>query len=490
MQEKDVLLIEENDDVLIALHPLKKGQVVEGITLLEDIPQAHKIARHDMKAGTTVLKYGESIGKLSKDVSKGAWIHTHNLRTGLEETPVYAYNKGEIANVKASTKTFMGYVRKDGSVGTRNDIFLIPTVGCVNMNIMAMKNRFLKKHPEAADCIKVINHPYGCSQLGEDFGITRKILLGLCHNPNAGAVMVVGLGCENNRLSAFMADYTDADPERVVSFQCQDHEDELEYGVAQLERLYQIVSSEKRVECPLSKLILGLKCGGSDGFSGLTANPLLGKVAEIVGASGGKVLLTEVPEMFGAEQLLMNRAKDEETYQKIVDLINNFKAYYATNGQVCYENPSPGNKDGGITTLEEKSLGCVQKAGHLEVQDVLDYGDRVKVNGLSLVNGPGNDIVAGTNVMAAGASLLVFTTGRGTPYGSFIPTIKLATNHVLATKKPGWIDFDAQAVFEEGFDPVVERLLDYVLAVASGKQTQSELNGNEQIAIFKEGVTL
>lgn len=490
MKEKDVLLIEENDDVLLALHPLKKGTIVDGITLLDDIPQAHKIARHDMKKGHTLIKYGESIGHLTRDVKKGQWIHSHNLRTGLEETPTYSYHKGEVSHVKASEKTFLGYPRKDGRVGTRNDIFILPTVGCVNMNIQAMKMVFLKRHPEAIYDIKVINHPYGCSQLGDDLDVTRKILLGLAHNPNAGGVLIVGLGCENNRLSSFMKDFGEIDPERVISFQCQDQSDDISYGVEQLEKLYAITSREKRVPCPLSKLVLGLKCGGSDGFSGLTANPLLGKVAEIIGASSGKVLLTEVPEMFGAEQLLMNRAKDEATYEKIVSLINNFKEYYARNHQVCYENPSPGNKDGGITTLEEKSLGCVQKAGHLEVEDVLDYGDRVRVNGLSLVNGPGNDIVAGTNVMAAGANLLVFTTGRGTPYGSFIPTIKLATNHVLAQKKPSWIDFDAQAVFEEGFEPVTERLLDFVIEVASGKRTKSELNFNEQIAIFKQGVTL
>ncbi len=487
---KDALLIEEWDDVEVVLHPVKKGDVVDGIVALEDIPQAHKIARRDMDKGHVLIKYGCPIGILTKPVKKGSWIHSHNLMTGLNERPTYEYKKGEVASLPPSNKTFKGFVRKDGRVGIRNDLILIPTVGCVNANCEHMKREFLTRHPEASSQIKIVVHPYGCSQLGDDLSITRKILLGIGNNPNAGGVLVVGLGCENNRLSSFMSEFRNADMERVSSFNCQDHEDEIAYGVQEMERIYALMQKDQRVDCPLSKLVLGVKCGGSDGFSGLTANPLLGKVAEVIGASGGKVGLTEVPEMFGAEQLLMNRARDEGEYEKIVALINNFKDYYARNGQVCYENPSPGNKDGGITTLEEKSLGCVQKGGHMEVEDVLDYGDEFRVPGLSLVNGPGNDIVACTDLVAAGATLIVFTTGRGTPFGSIVPTIKLATNHNLASKKANWIDFDAQAVFEEGFIPVRDRLLDFVLEVASGRKTKAEENGNVQIAIFKQGVTL
>ncbi len=487
---KDVLLIEENDDVLVALHPLKKGEVVEGITLLDDIPQAHKIARHDMQKGHVLLKYGYPIGILTKDVKKGQWIHTHNLKTGLNETPTYSYHKQGIAHAAPSKRTFQGYVRKDGRVGIRNDLYLLPTVGCVNMNIALMKREFVKKHPEMEGRVKLIQHPYGCSQLGDDLDVTRFILHGLANNPNCGGLLVVGLGCENNRLSIFMDNLRVSDMSRVRSFNCQDVEDEVGYGVKKMEELYALMQQDVRTECGLDKLRLGVKCGGSDGFSGLTANPLLGKVGEVIGASNGTVGLTEVPEMFGAEQLLMNRAKDEKTYEKIVRLIENFKAYYAKNGQVCYENPSPGNKDGGITTLEEKSLGCVQKGGHMEVVDCLDYGEEIMTPGLNLLNGPGNDIVASTNLAAAGCTLICFTTGRGTPYGSIVPTLKLATNHVLASKKANWIDFDAQVVFEEGFDKAREQLLDLIVRTASGELSKAEKNGNEQIAIFKQGVTL
>ena len=488
---KDTILIDKNDDVLIALHDLVKGQKVdEDIVLLEDIKQAHKIARHDMKKGHKVIKYGHVIGELTSDVKKGMWIHSHNLVTTLNESPSYTYSKHTFELEKPSKKTFKGYVRKDGRVGIRNDLFIIPTVGCVNSIVAEIKNEFISKHPEMSNRVKIATHPYGCSQLGDDFSITRHILQGLALNPNAGGSLIVGLGCENNRLSEFMDSLPSHDESRIRSFQAQDVEDEVSYGVKLLEELYDNMINDIRVECGLDKLVLGLKCGGSDGFSGITANPLLGRVSEIIGQSGGKILLTEVPEMFGAEQILMNRAKDEASYKKIVALIENFKAYYKANHQVCYENPSPGNKDGGITTLEEKSLGCIQKAGNLEVEDTLDYADRVKVNGLSLVNGPGNDIVAGTNVAAAGATLLCFTTGRGTPYGSIIPTIKIATNHRLAKNKAKWIDFDAEAVFDEGFEKPTQDLLDLILAICSGQATKADENGNSQIAIFKQGVTL
>ncbi len=490
MSDKDALLIDKRDDVIIALRDLHKGEVVDGITLKEDIKQAHKIARFDMPKGHVLIKYGCPIGYLTKDVVKGEWIHSHNLHTTLGEELSYTYKKNVPVNEKACPKTFMGYLRKDGKAGIRDDIYIIPTVGCVNSIIENIKNKFIKIHPEMEGSVKTLAHPYGCSQLGDDLLVTRKILAGLAANPNAGGVLIVGLGCENNRLSEFLKFLPPHDDNRLISFNCQEHSDEISYGLEQMEKLYSVIKNDKRVPLGLDKLTLAVKCGGSDGFSGLTANPLLGLVAETIGASGGKVGLSEVPEMFGAEQLLMNRARDEKVYKKIVDLINGFKEYYARNHQVCYENPSPGNKDGGITTLEEKSLGCVQKAGHMEVEDVLDYGDRFSSNGLSLVNGPGNDIVASTDLAAAGATLLIFTTGRGTPFGSIIPTIKVATNHNLAHNKADWIDFDAQDVFSEGFEPIKDKLLDLVIDVASGKKTKAEESGNIQIAIFKQGVTL
>ena len=482
--------INDSDDVIIALEDLKKGDVVDSITLLEDVKQGHKIATHDMAKGHRVIKYGCVIGELKEDVKKGCWIHSHNLKTHLDERPTYSYSKHIPNNEEGSKKTFLGYVRKDGRVGIRNDIYIVPLVGCVNGVISLIKKRFVSSHKDMERRVKLITHPYGCSQLGDDMEVTRKILAGLATNPNAGATLLVGLGCENNRLSEFLTYLPPHDEKRLRYFNAQDYEDDVAHGVEVMEELYDIIKDDKRVECGLDKLVLGLKCGGSDGFSGLTANPLVGMVSEVVGQSNGKVGLTEVPEMFGAEQQLMNRAKDETVFSKIVALINNFKDYYARNNQPCYENPSPGNKDGGITTLEEKSLGCVLKGGHLQVNDVLDFGERFVENGLSLVNGPGNDIVASTNLAASGATLLIFTTGRGTPFGSVIPTIKVATNHKMAKRKADWIDFDAEIALDTSFKEAKDKLLDLVLEVCSGKETKAELNEETLVAIFKQGVTL
>lgn len=487
---KKTLLIDEKDSVIIALTPIKKGEVVEGITVLDDIPMGHKIARTDIAKGDPVIKYGHIIGRASVDIKKGNHIHSHNLVTHLEETESYKYQKKVIEKGQKFDLTFEGYIREDGRVGIRNDLYIIPLVGCVNAIVKMAQDELKNRHPEMSDSIKVLSHPYGCSQLGDDLQTTKLVLQGLAHNPNAGATMIVGLGCENNRLSEFTKDFAPIPSDRFSSFNLQEVEDEYEHLVSEGERLIANLKKDVRKEVPLSKLTVGLKCGGSDGFSGLTANPLVGRVCDIVGANGGKVALTEVPEMFGAEQLLMDRAEDEKTFTKVVDLINNFKNYYAKNGQPCYENPSPGNKDGGITTLEEKSLGCVLKGGSLEVEDVLDIGEPITHDGLTLVNGPGNDLVASTNLAAAGCSLLIFTTGRGTPFGSVIPTIKVATNHILAERKKNWIDFDAGSVFENGFDVEAQNMLKLIIDTCSGKKTKSEENGACDIAIFKTGVTL
>ena len=487
----DFVKIRDKDDVIVALRDFKKGETVDGIVLLDDVKMGHKIAIRDMKKGHHLIKYGNVIGVLCQDVKKGNWIHSHNLVTSLtEKEPTYRYHKNVEKLSLDSKRTWMGFVRKDGRVGTRNELYLVPTVGCVNNILEAIKDEFVKKHEEARDSVKVLSHPYGCSQLGDDLVTTRKLLAGLVHNPNCGGALIVGLGCENNKMPDFLSALGAVDENRVRHFLCQEQEDEISYGVKQLEEIYGIMREDKRTEVPLSKLTLGLKCGGSDGFSGLTANPLVGLVSDVIGSNGGKVALTEVPEMFGAEMMLMNRAKDEKTFEKVVKLIQDFKAYYAKNNQPCYENPSPGNKDGGITTLEEKSNGCVLKGGALEVVDVLDFGEPIKESGLSLVNGPGNDLVASTNLAASGCTLLFFTTGRGTPFGSLIPTIKVATNHRLSQFKKDWIDFDGGMVLDDGFFVSRDRLLDLLLDVASGKRVKAEKNDRGLIALFKTGVTL
>jgi len=486
----EAIKINERDDVLIALRPFKKGEVVEGITLLSDIPQGHKIALRDLPEGHKLLKYGNVIGILSAPVKKGEWIHSHNLKTSLEERPTYHYSKGFVAPAVTSSLTWKGFLRSDGRAGVRNDIYIVPTVGCINGAVENIKIAFIAQHPEMAHRVMALSHPYGCSQLGDDLSNTRRLLAGLASNPNAGGVLVIGLGCENNRLAQFLPLLGRLDPKRLRSYNAQEVSDDVVYGLTQLEELYSIMKKDVRLNLPLSKLSIGLKCGGSDGLSGLTANPLVGLVSDLIGGAGGQVALTEVPEMFGAEQALMDRARDEKTYRKVISLINDFKDYYAANHQPCYENPSPGNKDGGITTLEEKSSGCVLKGGHLEVEDVLKVGEPLTRGGLSLIDGPGNDIVASTNVAAAGASILIFTTGRGTPFGSIIPTIKVATNHTLASSKPSWIDYDGEKAFDIGFPAARDELLALIIRVASGEECQAEKHGIASIALFKSGVTL
>ncbi len=488
----DFIKINPSDDVMVVLKDFHKGDVVNNITLLDDVKMGHKIALHDMEKGHHLIKYGNVIGVLSCDVKQGNWIHSHNLHTSLAEgEPTYSYKKSVTEEVSPSKKTWMGYLRKDGEAGTRNDFYILPTVGCINNVLEEVKEQLIERHPDLKGSVKVLAHPYGCSQLGDDLANTAKLLASLAHNPNAGGVLIVGLGCENNKMPDFLKELGDVDESRVKYMLCQEHEDEISYALSLAEEIYDVMKEDKRVELPLSKIRLGLKCGGSDGFSGLTANPLVGLVSDVIGASGGKVALTEVPEMFGAEQMLMNRAKDEATFKKVVDLINNFKAYYARNNQPCYENPSPGNKDGGITTLEEKSNGCVLKGGALVVNDVLDIGDRLKTNKLSLVNGPGNDLVASTNLAAAGCNIMFFTTGRGTPFGCVIPTIKVGTQHKVSQFKSDWIDFDGGKMLDEDILSVRDQLLDLLLDVASGRvKAKAERSDRGLIALFKTGVTL
>lgn len=440
----------------------------------------HKHARVAIKAGEAVIKYGEVIGKALCDIEKGEHVHTHNLKTALEGKLEYTYTPFEpIVKSRECDVCFDGYVRENGDVGIRNDIWIIPTVGCVNKTA----ERLAKL--TGAKCF---THPYGCSQLGDDQLTTQKILASMVRHPNAGGVLVLSLGCENNNIGVFKGVLGEYNPERVKFLVAQEHEDEIAEGVALIEELKAYASRAKREKIPASRLIVGLKCGGSDAFSGISANPLVGRFCDALCSIGGACVLTEVPEMFGAEHLLMKRCQSREIFDKTVSLINDFKDYYTRHNQVIYENPSPGNKAGGITTLEEKSLGCIQKGGFSTVVDVLNYGERVTKSGLSLLNGVGNDMVAVTNLMASGAHLILFTTGRGTPLGSAVPTVKISTNRSLYERKRSWIDFDASPTLDGA--ELTDNLFSYVMSVASGELAQNEKNGYEEIAIFKDGVTL
>ncbi|MBO5453878.1 MAG: altronate dehydratase [Clostridia bacterium] len=444
-----------------------------------NLTNGHKYALCDIKKGENIIKYGEAIGHATEDIKKGEHVHTHNLKTNLSGKIEYSYTKFTPEKKIKTDKTFKGYLRPNGDVGIRNDIWIVNTVGCVNK----ISERLSKETGAFS-----FPHPFGCSQLGDDHKTTQLILKGLVNHPNAGGVLVLGLGCENNNIEEFKKVLGKVDENRVKFLNCQDFDDEISEGIKLINELKEYASNFEREDIPVSKLKVGLKCGGSDALSGITANPLVGRFSDMLISYGGSCVLTEVPEMFGAEHLLMKRCKNEEIFNKTVSLVNNFKDYFTNHNQVVYENPSPGNKAGGITTLEEKSLGCIQKGGQGEIVDVLNYGDTLKENGLSLLNGPGNDIVAITNLTACGVHMVLFTTGRGTPLGAPVPTVKVATNENLATKKSSWIDFDASPVLNgEDLD---EKFFDYIIQVASGKETKNEINSYREISIFKDSIVL
>ena len=488
-----LIRINENDNVAVAVDTVFEGTETElGVKSLETVQAGHKIALKDIKAGEKVIKYGFPIGTATKDIKQGEWVHTHNLKTALSGQLEYSYDPTEKKITTAKEKlTFEGFVREDGNVGTRNEIWIIPTVGCVNGVAGAIEKRTAGLVGENIEAIVSLPHPYGCSQLGEDQENTRKILADLVNNPNAGGVLVVGLGCENSGIEVLKKYIGDYNEKRVKFLNCQDFDDEIEEGIRLVGELALYASQFKRSTVGAEKLVVGLKCGGSDGFSGITANPLVGRFSDMLTAQGGTAILTEVPEMFGAETILMNRAENEEIFNKTVSLINNFKCYFESAGQPIYENPSPGNKQGGISTLEDKSLGCTQKSGTSSVKGVMEYGERVSKSGLNLLSAPGNDLVASTALAAAGAQIILFTTGRGTPFAAPVPTIKISSNSALANKKSNWIDFDAGPVAnEKTIDELAEALMKTVLETASGKKVRSEISGYRDMAIFKKGVTL
>lgn len=485
------------DNVVVAIDPMKAGEKItvdgQDITLLSDVPAGHKIALKAFAADEHIIKYGCPIGHAREAIAQGAWVNEKNIKTNLDGLLEYTYNPVSVKlDIPNKDLKFKGYRRKNGDVGIRNEIWIIPTVGCVNgvVNQLAEALR-AETQGKGVDAIVAFPHNYGCSQLGNDHENTRKVLRDMVLHPNAGAVLVVGLGCENNQPDAFREMLGDYDTERVRFMVTQKVHDEFEEGMKILRELYGIASADQREDVPLSELRVGLKCGGSDGFSGITANPLLGVFSDFLIAQGGTSVLTEVPEMFGAETQLMNRCSNVALFDKTVHLINDFKEYFIANKQPIYENPSPGNKAGGISTLEEKSLGCTQKCGKSEVKDVLMYGDRLKTKGLNLLSAPGNDLVASTALASAGCHIVLFTTGRGTPFGTYVPTVKVSTNSNLFNNKPGWIDFNAGSLVEgESMDSLAERFIDFIIEVASGKETNNERKNYREIAIFKTGVTL
>ena len=493
----DALRVHPRDDVLVALRDLQPGETVhsssESLVAQTSVPRGHKIAAAALSAGTIVRKYGWPIGRATHDIARGEHVHTHNLATALTAHEDYSYTApatSETHDGPTITRTFLGYPRKNGRVGTRNELWVLCTVGCVARTARRIAEIATERLKGRVDGVYALTHPFGCSQLGDDLKHTRQILASLAAHPNAGGVLVVGLGCENNQLRA-MLDAANLDPTRVRSFNAQAVDDEVEEGVRALEELADLLQQDQRVPRPLSDLVVGLKCGGSDAFSGLTANPLIGRISTLLAQAGGTPILSEIPEIFGAERVLMARAVDPAVFNDTAQLVNDFKHYFTAAGQPVSENPSPGNQAGGITTLEEKSLGAVQKAGDAPLTQVLRYGERTRKSGLALLEAPGNDAVSSTALAAAGATVLLFTTGRGTPLGFPAPTLKISSNSGLAKAKPRWIDFDAGTLLSgAGMDELSEELLKLVIDTASGRQTCAERNGERELAIWKTGVTL
>lgn len=496
--ENTIIRIHPHDNVAVAVADLTAGSIVVAdnitVTLPEYIACGHKVALQSIRTGEMVIKYGFPIGWATCDIQPGDWVHSHNLKTHLAGVDEYAYTPSFMPLTRLDDNlTFDGFVRQNGDIGIRNEIWIIPTVGCVNQTAEILARQMTMELPDSGiDGVYAFPHPYGCSQLGDDHQRTQKILAGLVHHPNAAGVLILGLGCENNTMEDFRGVVGEVDMQRVRFLVAQDEADEIEAGLRELRGLVEYARRFWRQPVPIARLKVGLKCGASDGFSGITANPLVGAVSDLLVARGGTSVLTEVPEMFGAETLLLNRCVTREVFHACVSMLNGFKEYYLRHHQPIYENPSPGNKAGGITTLEEKSLGCVQKGGTAPVAAILDYGDILRTPGLNLLTGPGNDPVSVTALTAAGAHLILFTTGRGNPFGAPAPTIKISSNSLLALRKPHWIDFDAGRLLRgEPIGTLARELLQVVLDTASGKlRTWNERNQYREIAIFKDGVTL
>ena len=491
------LKINPDDSVVVCLQPKKKGDIIDiddrQIVVNQDTPAGHKILVKDTAKGENIIKYGYPIGHAKEDLKAGDWVNEENLKTNLEGKLDYTYKPvNQNLNIKKENRSFKGYIRKNGDVGIRNEIWIVPTVGCVNgIAERLVKQLKAETKEQGIDAIYAWHHNYGCSQLSDDHENTRKILRDICLHPNAGAVLVLSLGCENNQPEEFMKMLGDYDKSRIRLLVTQQVDDEMEAGMKILRELYEIAKQDQRQEVPVSKLRVGLKCGGSDGFSGITANPLVGEFSDWLVAQGGTSVLTEVPEMFGAETILMNRCRTEELFQQTVSMVNNFKEYFLSHGEPVGENPSPGNKAGGISTLEDKALGCTQKCGKAPVSGVLEYGDRLQNDGLNLLSAPGNDLVAATALASCGCHLVLFTTGRGTPFGTFVPTMKIATNPELAQRKKNWIDFSAGQLLEgRTMQELLPEFIDKILRIASGELAKNEENDYREISIFKNGVTL
>lgn len=485
------LVIDKKDNVMVLLDDYQKGDIINGIELKENIKKGHKVALVDIKSGVDVIKYSYPIGKSIKEIKKGEWVHTHNMKTNLDSIIEYEYKKDKSYIYEKKERMVNVFKRENGEVGIRNEIWIIPSVSCVIGQARIMIDRFKEKYSNLEiDGVYTFSHPYGCSQMGDDGENTLKSLVNIIKHPNAGGVLVLGLGCENTQIHMIQNELEKWDDKRIKFLNVQEVEDEIDEGIKLLDEIYHVVKNDKREKLSLSNINLGLECGGSDAFSGVCANPLIGILSDEFIKYGATCVLTEIPEMFGAEHILLNKCKNKEVFEKLVNVINDFKKYYESHNQVIYDNPSYGNKEGGISSLEDKSLGCIRKAGSSEIVDVLRMTERVKEKGLNIISAPGNDSVSTTILGMAGCQLVLFSTGRGTPFGGFMPTVKISSNTSLYEKKKKWIDFNAGDVNNENIESIKDKLFDFVIDVIEGKKTMNEINNFREIAIFKSGVTL
>ena len=474
-----------SDNIVVARIRLPQGEVIasENVTLAEPIGAGHKIATVAIRKGDLVRKYGQVIGAATADIAPGALVHTHNM--ALSEL------RGEAIaplrrNVPEPARSFMGYRRANGKTGVRNYIAVLTSVNCsatVARHIAeaAERSGLLDAYPNV-DGIVPITHASGCGMdmAGEGYDILRRTLWGTAANPNFGAVLLVGLGCEAVQIAKFKSDYGMSDGGLFQSFTIQEiggTRRAIEQGLEHLKAMLPVVNANTRSEVPASELVLGLQCGGSDGWSGITSNPALGNASDRLVALGGTVILSETPEIYGAEHLLYARAKDQAVSDRLRARMEWWEHYTAIHGGEMNNNPSPGNKAGGLTTILEKSLGAVAKSGTSTMNDVIEYAKPLNTRGFVFMDSPGFDPVSATGQVASGATMIAFTTGRGSAYGCKpSPSIKLSSNTDIYNRMKDDIDIDCGTIAtgDSTIEDKGKEILDLLLAVASGKKSKSE----------------
>ncbi|HZZ87813.1 MAG TPA: altronate dehydratase family protein [Caulobacteraceae bacterium] len=481
----NALRLNPSDNVVIAMRRLEPGQAVdgEGVATLEPIVSGHKVAVRPIRAGETVRKYGQVIGVATVDIAAGAHVHTQNLAMS-SERELGASASGVLR--REAPRTFGGYRRASGKVGVRNYIGVLTSVNCsatVARHIAqaAERSGLLDDYPDI-DGIVPITHASGCGMAGsgEGYDVLRRTLWGTGANPNFGGVLLVGLGCEVVQIGRMKADYGLSEGDAFQSFTIQETggtRRSIEEGLERLTAMLPKIGAARRTTVSASEITLGLQCGGSDAWSGVTSNPALGVASDRLAGLGGTVILSETPEIYGAEHLLIARATSGEVADKLRARLAWWEDYTRRNGAVMDNNPGPGNKAGGLTTILEKSLGAVAKAGGSPLMDVVEYAEPISSAGLVFMDSPGFDPCSATGQVASGATVIAFTTGRGSAFGCKpSPSIKLSSNSEIYRRMHDDIDIDCGpiATGEVSIEAKGAEILDYLLEVASGRRTKSE----------------